>query len=826
MLKHNLLGANPRDTAMKLFARIVPILLTVAATCAFSTSQAASPAARLDVYPGEIHLDSKVGTQRFVAVLTRPDGVTEDVTAKAKATVAAANLVRLEGNVLSPVADGQTSLRVEHGGLAASATVIVRGAATARPISFRLDVMPVFMRGGCNVGSCHGSARGKDGFHLSLFGYDPAGDYFRLTREIGFRRINLAVPAESLMLQKATGSVPHSGGKRFEVASPYYQTLLAWLQAGAPDDAGNVAKVESAQVYPPQMVLEGPQVSQQMVAEAKYSDGTHRDVTDLAVFLSNNDASAPVAPGGLVRAGSRGEAFILARFETKNVGSQVIVLPAGLQYTAPTTPPANYVDELVNAKLGKLRILPSPTCGDETFLRRVTLDIIGRLPTEEDYHKFVADKDPAKRAKLIDQLLERKEFAEIWAMKWAEVLMIRSSPQVSYKSAYLYANWLTEQISHNVPLDRMVRELLSATGGTFSNPATNFYQVETDTLNTAENVAQVFMGPRVKCAQCHNHPFDRWTMDDYYGFAAFFCQIGRKQAEDYRETLVFNSGGGEVRHPVDNRVMEPKFLGGATPDVKGKDRRAVLADWLTSPANPFFAPNVANRIWAHFFGIGIVEPADDVRVTNPPSNPELLAALAKHLIEYNYDFKRLVRDIGNSQAYQRSTQRIPSNAQDERNFAHGRVRRVQAEVLLDAVSQLTETKDKFQGLPLGARAVQIADGAATNFFLTTFGRSARESVCAADVKTEPTLSQALNLVNGDTIQEKVRAGGLVKRLLDAGKKPEEVLATLYVRAYSRQPAGPELQGLAKQIAQAKNRQEAVEDAFWAIVNSREFIFNH
>jgi len=521
--------------------------------------------------------------------------------------------------------------------------------------------------------------------------------------------------------------------------------------------------------------------------------------------------------GGLVTAANRGEAFVMARFETKTVGSQVIVLPGRAPPAPPAAPPANYVDELVNAKLAKLRLEPSPLCSDPVFLRRVTLDVTGRLPTEEEYQEFLADKDPAKRAKAIDRLLQKKEFAEIWAMKWAELLMIRTTNEVSNKAAYLYASWLTERIARNEPIDRMARELLGASGGTFRNPATNFYQVETDTLKTAENVAQVFMGLRVQCAQCHNHPFDRWTMDDYYGFAAFFSQIGRKPGEDYRETIVFNAGRGEVTHPVGGRVMAPKFLGGPQPDLQGKDRREVLAAWLAAPDNPFFAPSVANRVWAHFFGIGIVEPVDDVRASNPPSNPQLMEALGKKLVEYRYDFKRLVRDICNSQAYQRSTQRNPSNEQDERNSAHGRVRRIQAEMLLDCISQVTETKDKFAGLPLGARAVQIADGSTSTYFLTTFGRSPRETVCAAEVKTEPTLSQALHLLNGDTIQQKISAGGVVKRLLEAGQPPREVLRSLLVRCVCREPTPDESARLLPAVEAAKDRQAALEDVFWALL---------
>jgi hypothetical protein len=334
------------------------------------------------------------------------------------------------------------------------------------------------------------------------------------------------------------------------------------------------------------------------------------------------------------------------------------------------------------------------------------------------------------------------------------------------------------------------------------------------------------MGMRLQCAQCHNHPFDRWTMDDYYSFAAFFTQVGRKTGEDYRETIVFNSGGGDARNPVTRQVMPPKFLGGALADTKGKDRRVVLAEWLASPANPYFATSVANRVWEHFFGIGIVEPVDDVRVSNPPSNPELYEALGAKFTEYNYDFQRLVRDICNSHAYQRSTERNTSNETDELNFAHGRVRRIKAESLLDCVSQTTGTKDKFQGLPLGARAVQIADGRTSNYFLTTFGRSQRETVCACESTTDPTLSQALHMLNGDTIEGKLRSGGLVKKLLAEGKPPEQVIEAVYVRAFTRKPTAEETQNLTALLADEPDKAKALDDIFWAVLNSREFVFNH
>src|SRR4051812_47930300 len=443
----------------------------------------------------------------------------------------------------------------------------------AEPVSFKRDVMPVFMRAGCNAGSCHGAARGKDGFRLSLFGFDPDGDHYRLTRELPGRRIDLALPGECLLVQKATGQVPHTGGDRLKVGDEYYQKLMRWLEAGAPADPAGVPTPVAVDLYPKNAVLDGAGSKQRMTVRAKYSDGSVRDVTSLALFLSNNDTSAKIGPDGVVTAGERGEAFVMARFATFTVGSQVIVLPRGLSFEFPKVEEKNYIDTLVNKKLRNLRIAPSGLCDDETYLRRVFVDVIGTLPTPEEHDKFMASKDANKREKLVDELLGRKEFAELWVLKWAELLQIRTSQQVSYKAMLLYYNWLQDKIARNVPVNEWVQELLGASGGTFKAPATNYYQGEADILKVSENVAQVFMGMRIQCSQCHNHPFDRWTMNDYYGFAAFFRQIGRKQADDPREVIIFNAGGGEQRHPITGQVMAPKFLGGATPDVKGKDRR-------------------------------------------------------------------------------------------------------------------------------------------------------------------------------------------------------------------------------------------------------------
>ena len=647
-----------------------------AGTC---VSASAADFTELRVYPEAVNLKTNRDRQSVVVQAVFSDGVTKDVTETSQWTFSNPAAVTRTGNMLRPAADGKSELKVDYQGKSIVVPIDVEKAAEGRPVSFKLDIMPVFMKSGCNTGSCHGAARGKDGFRLSLFGFDANGDHNRICREMLGRRIDLAVPEASLLVEKSIGAVPHTGGKRFEADSELGKTMIEWIAAGVPQDPADIPTCNGLEIFPKNGVLDGQGETQQVMVRALYSDGTDRDVTHLALFLTNNENSATVSPTGLVTGGARGEAFVMARFSTFTVGSQYIVIPKGLQYQEQAFQPVNYIDELVAAKLKKLRLHPSGNCTDEDFLRRLSIDLTGVLPTAAEYTAFVVDPAGDKRAKKVEELLSRKEFTEMWVSKWAEWLMMRSSNQVSYKSIVLYYQWLSDQIANNVPLDKMVQELLSSSGGTFKKPPTNFYEIERDQLKVAENVAQIFMGMRIQCAQCHNHPFDRWTQDDYYNFASFFSQIGRKQGEDSREQVVFNSGGGEVKHPVSGQNAVPHFLGGGLADVAGKDRRIVAAQWLASPKNPYFASNFANRIWHHFMGVGIVEPFDDVRISNPASNPELLAEMAKRFTASNYDFKQLVRDICLSKTYQRSTQRNESNMTDELNFAHQNIRRIKAE---------------------------------------------------------------------------------------------------------------------------------------------------
>ncbi|MFM9031061.1 MAG: DUF1549 domain-containing protein, partial [Opitutaceae bacterium] len=557
----------------------------------------------------------------------------------------------------------------------------------------------------------------------------------------------------------------HTGGERFKADSPLYRTLLSWIEAGAPRDPAGVPAVVRLEVHPLQSVIEGTGEGQQFNVRAVYADGSDRDVTALAAYFSSNDGVAKVSEAGRASALGRGEAFVTVRYEGLAVGAQVLAIPRDLRFRWPKVEERNFIDTLVHAKLRRLRVAPTEVCDDATFLRRASLDLAGVLPSPERVRSFLADRSPGKRAALVDELLASPGFNDVWVMKWAELLQIRSADQqvqMSAKSAAQYYEWLEGQITGSVPADAMVRSLLTATGPSFEEPAANFYKVERDPLKLSENVAQAFLGVRTQCAQCHNHPFDRWTMNDYYGFAAFFAQVGRKPGEDPREAVIYNGASGGVRHPVGGKDVAPRFLGGAQPEIpKGGDRRRVLSDWLTAPENPYFARNLANWIWAHFLGIGIVDPVVDVRVSNPPSNPELLDALAAKLVEYRYDFRRLIRDICNSRTYQLAAAREP--AADDRNFAAGRVRRIRAEVLLDAIGGITGATEKFRGQAPGTRAVEIADGRTSNYFLTTFGRATRGTACSCELKMDPNLSQALHLLNGDTLQQKIRGGGVVKK---------------------------------------------------------------
>lgn len=785
----------------------------------------------LVVFPPEIKIDHAMDAQRMMVIRVREDGVTEDVTAQAQASFEAEGIAAWsEDHRIRPVGDGATTLQFTVGEATVSAAVSVGNSGHHPLTSFQNDVLPAIMRGGCNGGACHGSAQGKNGFHLSLFGYDPGNDYVNLTREIMSRRMNVAVPEESLMLTKPLGIVAHEGGVVMEEGDTLYKILYKWIEEGAKNDPEDLADLIGITLYPSEAVLEGAGAQQRFMVLANYDNGSTRDVTDLAIIAPSDELTLTLDDNGMSTAGDPGEAYVMARFGTFAVVSQVIVLPAGQDFAWPEDAVArNYVDEFVFTKHKKLRVAPAPQAPDHAFMRRAYIDIIGSVPTPEEARAFLEDEDPEKRAKLIDTLLERPEFADVWAMKWADVLQVSADANRNFdrKGMHRYNDWLRAAITSNKPMDELVRELLTAEGGNFTNPASNFYLIESDPTMIAENVAQLFMGIQLQCAQCHNHPFERWTMDDYYSFSAFFSQVGRKSSSDPRETIIFNRSSGEVKNLRDGQEMSPKFLGGDVPEVKGQDRRAVLAEWLTAKENPWFAQNIANRVWEHFFGAGIIDPPDDVRVTNPPSNPQLLDELGRKMIEYDYDLRQLVRDITNSYVYQMDTKARDGHRPDERNLSVARVRRMTAEQMLDSVCKVTDTQVKFPNLPLGASALQVADGKSGIYFLDVFGRPPRDSVCACGRTNEPTLAQSLHLINGDTVNAAIRkSGSRLDQMLAEEKAPEAIIEELYLAAFARPPSEEERMTLVGYVNENEDKRLALEDVFWTVMNAKEFMFNH
>ncbi|MCA8989546.1 MAG: DUF1549 domain-containing protein, partial [Planctomycetaceae bacterium] len=532
----------------------------------------------------------------------------------------------------------------------------------AEEVSFRRDVMPVLFRAGCNAGTCHGSARGKDGFLLSLFGFNPAGDYYRITEEMVGRRVNLAIPEESLLLKKSIGAVPHTGGKLFDEQSEYYQTLLHWIEQGAPDDAGDIPEVVGLELDHERFVFEQSGEQGTLKVTALASDGTRRDVTTLARFHSNNGSIVEIDAAGHLVAQQPGDSHVFARFSRFTIGAEVIVLPPSTGFVWPDPPASNYIDELVFDRLQKLRIAPSDLCDDETFLRRVTIDLAGRVPSVDEYYTFINDSNPDKRSKKIDELLADDAFADLWTAMWGEQLRIiggNYAPVGTHiKAADAYYEWIRTQMRNDRPLNEFVSEMVSASGSNLMNGPANLYTMlvhapRFEPKAFAADFSQVFLGVQIQCAECHNHPFDRWTMDDYYSLVSFFTGMQRKPGVEPREQRIYyDITAPPARHLIDQRPMPPRTLGAIQPVEHDGDPRQALADWLTSPDNEMFSRNLANRIWAHLMGRGIVEPVDDVRVSNPPVNGPLLDALSEHLVESHFSLRSLVRDICNSRVYQ------------------------------------------------------------------------------------------------------------------------------------------------------------------------------
>ncbi len=710
--------------------------------------------------------------------------------------------------------------------------------------SFRQDIMPVMFRAGCNAGTCHGSARGKDGFMLSLFGYDASGDHYRIVHQMIGRRINLAAPEESLLLTKATGEVPHTGGELFTKDSEYYQTLLAWIEAGAPDDDAKIAETVGLQLSTESFTFEEKGATGALKVTALYDDGSSRDVTSLALFHTNNASVAEIDEDGKVVSTGPGDTNVFARFSRFTIGAEVIVLPPAEGFVWSEPGANNYIDELVFDRLRKLRINPSDLTGDETFLRRVTLDLIGRPPTVEEYHAFVEDADPDKRARKIDALLADEGFTDLWTTLWSEQLRIiggNYAPVGTHvKAADAFHEWIREQIESGRPLNEMVGEMVSASGSNLRYGPANLYTMlvhapQLDPKAFAADFSQLFLGIQIQCAECHNHPFDRWTMDDYYSFVSFFQGVQRKPGIEARERRIYyDTKAQPAKHLVDGRPMPAKPLGEIEPVSQGGDPRRELATWLASPENEMFSRNLANRIWAQIIGQGVVEPVDDVRVSNPPVNEPLLDALSAKLVKYEFDLRSLVRDICNSKVYQLRSSPNDSNRLDSRQFSRKYMKRLRADVLMDSVVAATGVERGLSRFPQGTKAINFYPRVAgdTNRamfgddFFETFGRSGRDTVACAATREDPTLSQVLHLTVGELVNPRVTFRNKLRDLVNTMESPEALLNTLFIRVLSRKPTSDEINGLLEMIGEDTKNAEIYADIVWSLLNSTEFSFNY
>ena len=780
----------------------------------------------VEISPGDSVLVGRRASRQLIATATYADGSQRDLTRVLEWTSLDPKIAEVSrtGRVV-PRGDGRVAITARGGSVEASTMVRVEAMEDTPPVSFRRDVIPALSQAGCNTGACHGTPTGKGGFKLSLRGYLPDEDMIVLTRESGGRRVNTLAADESLIVRKPLGEAPHEGGIRFTRHSKSLEYIRDWIAEGAHDDpdAPEAVKLE---ILPGDRVLNAPAKTQQVVVLLTLADGTQRDVTQICYYDSSSPDIAEVDVDGHVTFKNRGEAAIIAHYLNLVAIVRLTHLVEVPGFVAAEVPQDNLVDHAVYSKLNYIRIAPSEPATDAEFLRRVYLDVIGVVPTPEEVAAFNAADPATRREQTIDHLLERPEFYDFWALKFADVL--RSNGRlIQPKGAYVFHRWIRSALADGMPMDEFVRKLLAGDGSTYSNPATNYYRISRDPETAVETTAQLFLGVRLQCAKCHNHPFEKWTQDDYYGLAAFFSQVGRKPGSQPEEEVVFGTGAGEVHQPRTGQVMPPKALGGPVLDDPATDRRARLASWLTSKDNPFFAKSLVNRVWYHLMGRGIVEPVDDFRDSNPASNDELLDGLTDRFVSGGYNLKDLIRTILKSRTYKLSATPNELNADDAIYFSHATTKLLPAEVLLDAISAVTDVPTAFPGLPAGARATQIPDGKMENPFLKTFGRPARELACECERETDSNLSQALQLIGGDTVNGKLHAdNGRMARLAASGKTPEAITEELYLVALGRAPSDSEMAAAVKHLKDAKELRPAIEDLGWVLINSKEFLFRH
>ena len=790
----------------------------------------------LKIEPGTVDLSGPRARRQVLVSGSYGSQIVRDVTGLVTLSIEPPALAKVdETGFVVPMANGQGKLVAVAGKTRTEAPIIVKDLDKPNPVSFRHEVIAALNVGGCNMGACHGTPSGKNGFKLSLRGFDPAQDFQQLTRDVLGRRTVTHDPQASLLLQKGLGRVAHEGGQRFATGSVATTAVEGWLAEGMKDDAPTLPTVKSLKVLPGSRLQVKPARWQQIAIEATFSDGSVRDVTRLSAMSSSDPGVAEITANGLVEFRQAGEVAILARYLEEMVTIRLTYLEPKPGFVWPNIPESNEIDRHVFAKLKLLNIPPSDLCTDADFVRRVYLDLCGLIPTAEEVRSFLTDKSPDRRARLVDSLLERPEYADFWTLKWSDVL--RSNRKtIQVKGTQVFQQWIHDQVVQNTPFDQVVRDLITAKGNTFSVAPANYYRVAKDPQNLAETTAQLFFGVRMQCAKCHNHPFERWTQDDYYSFAAFFARVKQKadpsQPGPNPQTpgaeIVYTDRGGEVTQPRTGKVMAPKYMGGDIAQVApGQDRREALAVWMTAGENPFFARALANRIWFHVMGRGVVEPVDDFRDSNPSANDDLLSFLARDLASHRFDVKHLIRTIMNSRTYQLSATTNDGNKDDNRYFSHAVSRLLTAEQLLDAICQSTEMPEKFAGLPAGTRASQLPDGEVNNLFLKTFGQPARELACECERESDSNLAQALQLINGPTINDKLRSPtNRVGRLMQAGKSDKEILEDLYYNTLSRPPSGEDEKIAMAHIAKVKDRRRGFEDLHWALINAKEFLFRH
>ncbi len=721
-------------------------------------------------------------------------------------------------------------------------------AADDQPRSFRNDVVPVLTRLGCNSGACHGALAGKGGFRLSLRGYDPVSDYMAITRHARGRRVELADPGRSLILAKPSGAIPHKGGLRFEVDSEPYSIIAQWIAQGAPSPSDDDPRVNSISLKPSN-ASSRPGESDQITVTAQYSNGETIDVTRWSHFSTTRESVARVNADGKISITGHGAGAIVASFDSK-IAIYGITVPFESKLSDNAFAefqPRNFIDEEVLARWKQLNIAPSPVADDATFVRRVYLDTIGTLPTTDEVREFLADTTPDKRDRLVESLLNRDEFVDYWAYKWSDLMLVNGQ-LLRPKAVKAYYQWIRQQVELNTPWDEFARKVVLAQGSSVDNAETNFYALHQDAESMTENVCQAFMGLSIGCAKCHNHPLEKWTNDQYYAMANLFARVRAKGwGGDPRNgdglRTIYVAREGELIQPGKGKPQPPTPLDGAAVDFHASgDRRQAVADWLTSPDNPYFARAIANRVWANFLGVGLVEPIDDLRASNPASNEALLSALARYLIENDYDLKSLMRVILQSNVYRRSSQALPQNIADNRFYSRYYPRRMMAEVLLDAVARVTGVPDKFTHIeypgadfqetkeyPAGTRALQLYDSAVASPFLRSFGRNPRNITCECQRSNEPSMVQALHLSNGETINQKLQSdSGRVQQLINDKRPAYRIIEEVFLAAVSRYPTDQELASLMKLIndTPVESRREAIEDVFWSVLSSREFLFHH